>query len=305
MNIFLPFFTALFFAGSFIAGKYTTYDLGPLTTSFLRYVVALIFLSFLIFYYKPKLLYIQKKHLILFSLLGISGIVLYHYFFFSSLHYTSVTNTAILNAFIPILTGIGAAFFLKERLTKKNYVGVLLSFLGVLLLLTKGNLTVLLTLNFNFGDLLMLLAVLCSVFYTLLIKHLSKVYHSFTITFYASLTGVFFLFFLSLFEGGITQLQTISMTSFFSILYMGIFASGIGHLLFNMSIHKLGATKTSSFVYTFVPVFVAILSFLFFEEILTLSMIGSIVLIVLGLHFLLPKKDAKDKKLLKKRDNFK
>ena len=86
---------------------------------------------------------------------------------------------------------------------------------------------------------------------------------------------------------------------------MGIFASGIGHLLFNMSIHKLGATKTSSFVYTFVPVFVAILSFLFFEEILTLSMIGSIVLIVLGLHFLLPKKDAKDKKLLKKRDNFK
>ena len=199
MNIFLTFITAFFFAGSFVAGKYTTYDLEPFTTSFLRYFIALIFLCFLIFYYKSNLLCIQKKHLGLFVLLGITGIVAYHYFFFSSLRYTLVTNTAIINAFSPILTAFCAAYFLKERLTKKNYLGILLSFLGVLLLLTKGNLSVFLTLDFNFGDLLMLLAVLSWVIYALLIKYLSKSYHSFTLTFYAVLTGAFFLFFLSYF----------------------------------------------------------------------------------------------------------
>ena len=89
-KIYLPLITALLFSGSFVAAKYTTLDLGPLTTTFLRYVIALLFLSGLIFVYRPDSLKIRKQDLFKIILLGLFGIIGYHFFFFSSLKYTLV-----------------------------------------------------------------------------------------------------------------------------------------------------------------------------------------------------------------------
>ena len=286
-KLYLPLLSAIFFSGSFVAAKYTTFDLGPFTTSFLRYVVALIFLSCLIFYYKPAALKIKKEDISKFILLGIFGIVSYHFFYFSSLKYTSVTTTAIIHAFSPVLIGCIAAIFIKERLSKKNYFGIFLAFLGVLILITKGEVQTIFDLNFNLGDILMLLAVLSWAIYSLIVKEMSKKYDSFTLIFYATLSGVIMLLFLALSEGGITQVQNISLRSIISILYMGMFASGIGYLLYNYSITELGPTKTSSIVYSIVPILVTLFSFVLFEERMTISMIVSIILVISGLHAML------------------
>ena len=79
-------------------------------------------------------------------------------------------------------------------------------------------------------------------------------------TFYASLFGVLMLFPISLCENSLGQIRHFSLTSLLSVIYMGVGASGIGYLLFNVSIKKLGPTRTSSLVYSFVPIFVAILA---------------------------------------------
>ena len=298
-KLFLPVITAIFFSGSFIAAKYTTFDLGPLTTSFLRYVVAFIFLALLISHYKKDSLKIKKEDVPKLVLLGLFGITGYHFFFFSSLKYTLVTNTGIINASSPVVTGLMAAIFIKERLTKKNYIGIILAFLGVLILITKGEIETFTNLNFNYGDMLMLLAVVSWVVYSLIIKSLSKKYSSFTLTFYATLWGVIMLLFFALAEGGAEQVQTISLRSVLSLLYMGIFASGIGYLFYNYGIHELGPTKTSSLVYSIVPIFVAILSFIFFAEGLTCPMIISVVLIIAGLNLALSKIQESEIKLTK------
>ena len=288
-KLFLPVITAIFFSGSFIAAKYTTFDLGPLTTSFLRYVIAFIFLASLISHYKKDSLKIKKEDVPKLVLLGLFGITGYHFFFFSSLKYTLVTNTGIINASSPVVTGLMAAIFIKERLTKKNYIGIILAFLGVLILITKGEIETFTNLNFNYGDMLMLLAVVSWVVYSLIIKSLSKKYSSFTLTFYATFSGVIMLLFFALAEGGTEQVQTVSLKSILSILYMGIFASGIGYLFYNYGIRELGPTKTSSLVYSVVPIFVAILSLIFFKEKLTYPMIISVVLIITGLNLVLQK----------------
>ena len=70
---------------------------------------------------------------------------------------------------------------------------------------------------------------------------------------------------------------------------MGIFASGIGYLFYNFGIQELGPTKTSSLVYSIVPIFVAILSLMFFKEKLNYPMIISVVLIITGLNLVLQK----------------
>ncbi|MCG8353729.1 MAG: DMT family transporter [Chloroflexales bacterium] len=282
-----PLLTSLLFAGSFIAGKYTTRDLGPLTTSFLRYLVALIFLGILAPRFGYSKLRTSPSDISRFLGLGITGIVGYHYFFFLALRHTEVAHTAIINALSPVVTGLMAALFIRERLTLRNYFGVGLAVMGVLLLLTKGQLSNLLSFDFALGDILMLCSVISWVAYALLVKSLSAHYHGFTITFYATLYGVCMLLLLATGENLYGQLSSISIPSIYAVLYMGIGASGLGYLFYNLSINNIGPTKTSGFVYSVVPVFVAVLSWAFFGEPITGVMGLSAVMILGGLHVML------------------
>jgi drug/metabolite transporter (DMT)-like permease len=286
-KILYPLNTSLLFSGSYISAKYTTVDLGPLTASLLRYSVALIFLSFFLFHYRISSLRVKRKDLVKLLFLGLSGIVWYHYFFLLSLRYTEVANTAIINASSPILTGIMAAVFIKERLQFKNYAGVAGAFVGVIILLIRGSIHNLIGMKMNVGDAIMLLAVFSWVVYALIVKTLIRKYSGFTITFYASLFGVVLLSFLALSENVSEQVRNISSASLFGVLYMGICASGLGYFLYNLSIREIGPTKTSSFVYSLVPILVAILAFLFFRQPITLVMVSSMILIFIGLRFII------------------
>ena len=292
-KILLPLATSLLFAGSFIAGKYTTADLRPLTISLLRYIVALVFLTLLAMVRRSSLS-VRFGDLGKLLLLGLFGIVGYHFFFFSALRHTEVANTAIINALSPIITGLMAALFLKEKLSFRSYLGIVIAVVGVIALLVKGQSQNLLKLNVGQGDGLMLLAVLSWAIYALLVKTLSKKYSGFCLFFYATLFGVIMLLGLAFTEDWIWQIKNLSVTSFWSIIYMGAVASGIGYLLYTMSIGKIGPTRTSSFVYSLVPIFVAILALFFFDEPITAVMIVSMAGILIGLRLLMAQRPARE-----------
>lgn len=286
-KLFYPAITSILFAGSFVAAKYSTLDLGPLTTSLLRYLIALLFLTILAFHRSWKSIRIEKKDIPSHVMLGLTGIVGYHYFFFTALRYTAVANTAIINAFSPMVTGLMAAIFIKERLQFKNYIGIVVAAFGVLVIITKGEVANLLALKFNLGDMLMLCSVVSWVIYSLITKKLLHKYDGFTVTYFATCFGVLLLMPLAATENFSTQINSISITSIWSVIYMGIAASGIGYLLYNYSINEIGPTRTSSVVYSLVPIFVAVLAFIFFEENITLIMIGSIGLVLAGLRLMM------------------
>ena len=286
-RVLLPLMTSVLFSGSYIAGKYTTLDLGPLTTTLLRYFIALLFLSSLLLHYKGSALILRRRDIVPALLLGLFGIVGYHYFFFLSLRYTEVANTAIINALSPVLTSVAAAIVIKERLSRGNYAGVLVAFLGVLILLSRGDIDTILAFRFNKGDLLMLLSVACWVVYALLIRTMLDRYSGFTLTFYATLFGVLMLLFLAPQEAPLGEIQKISRASLLSVIYMGICGSGLGYLLYNLGIREIGPTRTSSFVYSVIPLIVAVLALLFFQQPITLIMIASMVLILVGLQMML------------------
>jgi len=292
-KILLPLATSLLFAGSFIAGKYTTADLRPLTISLLRYIVALVFLTLLAMVRRSSLS-VRFGDLGKLLLLGLFGIVGYHFFFFSALRHTEVANTAIINALSPIITGLMAALFLKEKLSFRSYLGIVIAVVGVIALLVKGQSQNLLKLNVGQGDGLMLLAVLSWAIYALLVKTLSKKYSGFCLFFYATLFGVIMLLGLAFTEDWIWQIKSVSAASFWSIIYMGAVASGIGYLLYTMSIGKIGPTRTSSFVYSLVPIFVAILALFFFDEPITAVMIVSMAGILIGLRLLMAQRPARE-----------
>lgn len=283
----LALLTSLLFAGSFIAGKYTTADLGPLTTSLLRYMIASALLAVLMarspLGFKP----VARRDRLPIVLLGSFGVLGYHAFFFASLRHTAVANTALINAFNPVVTGLLAALFLRERLAWMQYLGGAIACLGVLVLLTQGNLPQLLASGINLGDGLMLAAVLCWAIYSLLVKQLSQRYSGLALTFYAAVSGCLQLLVLASWERWWQQLGTLSPASLIALAYMGIAASGVGYLLFNLSVERIGPTRTASVVYGGVPVFVAILAGLFFQEAITPTMVVSMGLIGLGVQFVL------------------
>lgn len=286
-NLLLPVLTSALFAGSFIGGKYTTADLGPLTASLLRYIAALTCLGVLGLQHRRPSSKIQRGDWYKLVLLGIFGIAGYHFFFFSALRHTAIANTAIINALIPIFTAGMAAIFISERLRPINYAGVAVAVCGVIVLLVKGDINNLIGLRINLGDGFMLMAVANWVVYALIVKKLSERYSGFTITFYATLFGTFLLVVLAFTENFISQIREISAVSFWSIIYMGVGVSGIGYLLFNLSVAKIGPTRTAGVVYSLVPVFVAILALLFFAEAITFAMIASGGLILIGLRLMM------------------
>ena len=286
-RVLLPLMTSVLFSGSYIAGKYTTLDLGPLTTTALRYLVALLFLSALLVHYKAGDLRLRPRDVLPVLLLGLFGIVGYHYFFFLSLRFTEVANTAIINATSPVLTSAAAAVLIKERLSPRNYAGVLTAFVGVLILLSRGEVDALVNLRFNKGDLLMILSVLCWIVYALIIRKMLDRYSGFTLTFYATAFGVLILLFLAPLEAPLSEIRGISRASLLSVLYMGVCGSGLGYLLYNLSIREIGPTRTSSFVYSVIPLIVAALAWQFFRQPITPIMLASMLVILVGLRMML------------------
>ena len=204
-----------------------------------------------------------------------------------------MANSAIINAFNPVVTGFLAAVLLKETLAVRNYMGGAIAILGVLVLLTNGNLASLLQFQFNSGDILMLCAVVCWAFYSILLRHLGKRYSGLSMSYYGALFGVLQLLVLVAPEVLKSGFPSLSLPAILGVIYMGIGASGIGYLLFTLSTQRIGPTKSTSIVYSGVPVWVALLAWLFFKESVTPWMIVSMGLILLGLRTVL-KPDRKN-----------
>jgi drug/metabolite transporter (DMT)-like permease len=173
---------------------------------------------------------------------------------------------------------------LGERLSRRNYLGIALALVAVALLVTEGDLAGVAARGFNRGDVAMLLAVLCFVAYSLLTKRLLTRHSSLVLTFYATLSGVAILLFVVPLADVAAQMEGMSAASLYAVLYMGVFASGLGYLTYAFSIEAIGPTRAAAFVYSLLPVLVAALAFAFFGERPGAMALLSAVAILIALH---------------------
>lgn len=276
--------TSVLFSGSFLAGRVAVDAVRPLTLTWLRYVIAVIVLGMMTGRSLPPRGW-WKKHLLSLMLLGVTGIVGYHFFFFKSLTLTTVTNTAIINAASPVVTGVLASLLLRERLSAVQYLGILSTVVGTMLLVSRGT-GVLLTTTvsaINGGDLLMMLAVMCWAVYAIVLRKTIASLSSQAATLGAMIVGVVMLTPLMFSEAPVSQLSNLSVVVAVSIVYMGTAASGLGYLLYTVSVRNIGPTRTAGIVYSLVPVLVALLSAVIFDEAVTAVTAASMGCVVGGL----------------------
>lgn len=260
----------------------------PITTVFLRLVISFLLLFAGIFAFR-KMEKIQKKDIKIFLVSAALNPFLYFLGESYGLKMSSSTISAVVIATIPLFTPILAYYTLKERLTKLNVIGTIISFSGILLMIINRNLT----LNASpLGIALLLFAVATAVSYSVFLKKLSLRYSAFTIIAVQNLIGAiyFFPFFLFL-EWNIFISVKPDFTMVSSLLALAVFCSSLAYVFFTIATREMGVNKTNVFS-NLIPVFTGVFSYFILGELFTLQKISGMAVVIFGLYLSQIKKSS-------------
>lgn len=254
----------LFWAGNWIIGRAFRGELPPVALSFWRWVVALLCLLPLSL---PALrrdwpqLRAAWPRLLLYGALGTGG---YNALAYGGLQYTTAINGTLLNSFVPIMIVLISWLGLGRRLHGREAVGILVSFAGVLGIVSHGEWQRLRDLSLNVGDLWILASVLAWSAYTLLLARRPAVDPLSFLT-AISATGLAFLLPFYLWEMAQGRHIVATPGAIAGIVYTGVFPAFLGYILWNRGVAEVGAARAGLFMHL-VPAFGILLSMVFLDE---------------------------------------
>ena len=275
------FFAMMFWGLSFVWTRQLLEVFTPLLIIFFRLILSFSILI-LIAKLSRKLQKIQKKDYLYLVLLSFTQPFLYFIFEGYGIKFTSASIASILIATIPLFTPIGAYLLYRDKLTRMNIFGLLISFSGVVLVVADFGKN----LSFSWlGILMLLLAVITGSAYGLGLKKLTVNYNSITITTYQNLIGIFLflpLIFAFEWENLLTSPEKITTDLAISFFNLALFASSFAFVLFTYGIGKIGPSKASAFSNS-IPIFTLVFAYFVLDESITLVKLGGINVVLLGL----------------------
>ena len=274
--------------GAFITAKIAVAELAPMTAAFLRFSIASLCLFPILLYKEGKTAKAQKEDLPWLMLLGLTGIFGYNIFFFYGLKYTSAINGSLIVASNPGITVVLAALILKERLKLAQILGLIISFIGVIFVISKGSLQTIAQLEFNKGDFIFLGATITWALYSIAGKRVMLKYSALAATTYAILFGTLFLAPFAIKDLSTLDWSQVSVSVWLAILFMGVVSSAISFVWWYRGVNQLGASKTAIFI-NLVPVSVMVIT-AFLGEVVTVIEILGAMLVIGGVYITTVKK---------------
>lgn len=276
--------TVLFWSGNFVFGRLISPEVEPVELAFFRwFFVALILLPYFIYRFKYIMQVFKKEYFIIitFSILGISC---FNTLLYIGLQTTTATNALLINSSIPIMIIVLSAIILNKKITKMQSVGIVLSTLGVIFLILKGDIDNFITLEFTSGDLWILVACVTWALYTVLLKYKPKELNAFDFLSITVFIGIVLLAFVYFSLGYSFELDFIHKEEvLYSLIYIVVFPSLLSFYFWNMSIVEIGANKAGQFTHL-MPIFGAILAYIFLGETLEFYHLVGILFIGIGIY---------------------
>jgi drug/metabolite transporter (DMT)-like permease len=266
----------LFWAGNLIFGKSVTSDFPPIWASFFRWALAaVVLIPMAQLVEKPNWLKVWKDNWGILLFLSLVGVVSYTILTYTALQHTSSTNGSLINSLTPAVMIVLSLLFLKDKMTARQGAGLMLSFLGVLTVLTKGHLLGVFSTHYNQGDAIMLTAVFLWAMYSIVGK---RAQHLPPITFVAFTAVIGVVCMAPLLFVQPLHIEQISVVGITGIIYLGLFPSIGSFLFWNQGVKELGPGK-ASITMNLMPVFTAILSVLIGKELLISQIVGGVIVI--------------------------
>ena len=269
----LAFLTVMLWSTGFVFTRIAVRDIGPLPLGLLRYGSAAIVL--MVIGSVRRIGLPSLKDIPLFLILGALGFFLYQIFFNIAMTTISAATASVITATVPVLTAFFASLVFRERLGKIGWIAVCIEFAGILVLTLWER-----EVSIGWGLAWMIVAAICFAAYNLIQRFAVTRYSPMQSTVYTiSASAMMFLLFL---PQGIEEVRTAPIEALAAVLFMGIFPSAIGFLLWTKALsiaNQIGDVTNFMFV---TPLLSTLLEILLIGDFPDLGTISGGVMILLG-----------------------
>ena len=275
---------SLFWAGNFMIGKYAFFsEIPPLSLVFYRW--SLVWIILLPFTYKEIIKYKDTilDNLPLLFFLGLTSVGLFNSFTYLSLIYTQVINSSLFNTAIPAIIILLCFLFKVEKTNKFQLSGLFISVCGILAIITKLNLDILLSLNFNKGDLIMIGGALTWGIYSTLLKKKKFTLPLLTLVHIVCTFGLVSVFPQFLYELWNGQVIKFDINLFYLLIFLALFPSIGSYYCWAGAVSIIGANRAGIFL-SLIPLFSTIMAIALYNEKFQFFHLIGAILIIIGLY---------------------
>ena len=273
----------LFWAGNFMVGKFASFsNIPPMTLVFFRW--SLVWLILLPFTFREIIVYkkVIMNNLPLLFFLALTSVGLFNSFTYLSLVYTQVINASLFNTAIPAIIILLCFLFKIEKTNKFQIFGLVFAVLGILSIITKLNLNILLSLNFNKGDLIMLGGVVSWGLYSAFLKKKNFDLPLLTLVHVLCTFGLIFIFPQYLYEYSQGQFIKFDMNLIYLLFFLALFPSIGSYYCWAGAVSIIGANRAGIFL-SLIPLFSTLMAIAIYNEKFQFFHLIGAVLIILGL----------------------
>ena len=295
-NSYLPFLLLfiqpVFMASNLIVARGGVEHVPPISLAFWRWTVVVLLLlpfTYSLLIKNSKIIRKEFKKLLF---LGAMGCGVCGAFPFLAGQTTTITNMGIIYTSSPIFIIMISAIFFNEKINLTKIIGLVSCLIGVLVIIIKGDLYLLLSLNFTIGDLWMLAAAIGWALYSIYLfywKSELPIFQRFTLV---AFFGAVSLFPFYLIEEIIIERTLFNSQFFLWVLFAAISPGIIAFVLYSMVQKSLGASLTGFTLYIF-TIYAAIYGFILFDEQLEIYHLFGTILVFIGVYLAKKKYEIK------------
>ena len=275
--------TALFWSGNFIVGKAASiYEIPPFSLNFYRWLFAFIILLPFTF----KEIFEKKKYILenigFFIILGITSITVFNSIVYYSLYHTQVISGVLMISTIPVWIMFIASLLKIERTNIFQIIGVVLSLTGVICIITKADIELIKNLDFNKGDLSMVVAMFSWAIYSALLKKRTYQFSQIALLEVIIICGLVFLVPVYFIEMSLGYKIVLEIPFILTLTYVVLFPGIIAFLFWIKGIALIGANRAGVFLHL-MPIFGAVMALIIFNEKFMLYHVLGAVFIIVGI----------------------
>ncbi|SDZ74327.1 Permease of the drug/metabolite transporter (DMT) superfamily [Desulfuromusa kysingii] len=274
---------ALFWGGTFIAGRFLAGEIDAFSAAFLRFTIAATVLLVITLRSYKRLPSVPRQQWFPLFILGLSGVFAYNFFFFRGLQVIEAGRAAVIIANNPIVIAVFAAIFFGEKLNTAKILGVILSVCGAIVVITEGHPTTILYRGIGTGELYIFGCVISWVTYSLVGRAAMRNLSPLVAVTYSAVIGAVLLFPAACLEGLAGQIKDYPMSVWLSLLYLGLCGTVVAFVWYYQGIQKIGSTRAGQFI-NFVPISAILLSAWLLDEPLRLSLLSGVLLVSSGVY---------------------
>lgn len=270
-----------FWSLNFILGRAVRSEIPPVALAFWRWAGATLLLWPLAWQHLRRDWLLVKQNLPVLILLSVLGVAIFNTLVYMGLQWTTALNAFIMQSTMPVIIVALSFLLFKETVTPVQCVGISLSLLGALAIITRGDGSILSAMSLNGGDLLVFLAVICYAGYSVILRQRPAV-HPLTFVLVTFTLGSLMLLPFYMLESLGGRPMPLNLTALLSVGYVMVFPSIVSYLCYNRGVELVGANRGGLFLHL-MPVFGSTMAIVFLGESLHWFHVTGIFLIVMGI----------------------